>query len=155
MPNHFLLHIGDGDHFTVSSSKSVWGINSNYTYSKGFLNSVKNGDLLWFVKSNTNGQIVAVATFTATQQRIIGPVIDLTLTDAELGWDKIGCGKSKKPGEWDTEIHYKELYNLTNCNLISEIKGAAIIRQYNDKCKVNLVSEYQNIVRYSKVTSSM
>jgi len=155
MHNHFLLNIGDGDHFITSSPKSVWGINSNYTYSKGFLNSVKNGDLLWFVKSKTNGQIVAVATFTGTQQRIIGPVINLTLTDAELGWDKIGCGKSKNPGGWDIEVHYKDLYNLTDCNLISEIKGSAIIRKYNDKCKLNLDTEYKNIVRYSKVTNNM
>jgi len=148
MQKHFLLYIGDGDHFNASSTKSIWGINSNHSFAKGFLSTVKEGDLLWFVKSKTNGQIVAVAKFIQTKKRILGPLIDLTLTNAELGWDKT-------EGEWDTEVHYKDLYNLTQCNMISEIKGAAGIRLYNDKCMVNLPLEYPNIVRYSKVTNRM
>jgi hypothetical protein len=148
MPNHFLLHIGDGIHFTASSVKSIWGIKSQNTWAKAFISNAKEGDLLWFVKSKTNGQIVAVATFTQTKERILGPLIQLTLSDEELGWDKT-------KGNWDTEVHYKDLYNLTPCNLISEIKGAAGIRLYNDKCKVDLPSEYPNIVRYSKVLLKM
>ena len=148
MPNNFLLRIGDGVHFNASSSKLIWGIDSKYSFAKGFLTTAKEGDLLWFVKGKTNGQIVAVATFTRTNKRILGPLIELTLTNAELGWDK-------SEGDWDTEVHYKDLYNLTHCNLISEIKGAASIRLYNDKCKINLITEYPQIIRYSKVTNSM
>ena len=113
-----------------------------------FQKEAKEGDLLWFVKSKTNGQIVAVATFTRTNKRILGPLIELTLTNAELGWDK-------SEGDWDTEVHYKDLYNLTHCNLISEIEGANSIRRYNYKCKINLITEYPQIIRYSKVTNSM
>jgi hypothetical protein len=148
MPNHFILRIGNGDHFNASSSKSTWGITSRHPCAKGFLSSVKEGDLLWFVKSKTNGQIVAVATFTEAMKRILGPLVELTLTDAELGWDKT-------KGEWDTEVRYKDLYNLTHCNLISEIKGAVVIRRYNENCKVNLITEYENIIRYSKITKNM
>lgn len=148
MTNHFLLYIGDGVHFNASSSKSIWGITSTHTSAKGFLRRAKEGDLLWFVKSKTNGQLVAVATFTGTKKRILGPLIELTLTNSELGWDK-------SEGEWDTEVHYKDLYNLTHCKLISKIKGAAGIRRYNDKCKVNLIVEYPYIARYYKVTNSM
>jgi hypothetical protein len=148
MTNHFLLRIGDGDHFNASSTKYIWGINSSHHHSKWFLSTAKPGDSLWFVQSKTNGQIVAVATFTETKKRVLGPLIELTLTNAELGWDKT-------EGEWDTEVHYKDLYNLKQCNLISEIKGPAVIRLYNDKCKVNLITEYPNIVRYSKLTKSM
>ena len=83
-----------------------------------------------------------------TNKRVIGPIIDLTLTNKELGWDKT-------EGEWDTEVHYKDLYNLTDLHLLSEIKGPVGIRPYNEKCKVNLVAEYQNIVRYSKVSQCM
>ena len=142
MPNHFLIYIGDGVHFNASSSRSIWGIDSTLSLTKGFLRRAKEGDLLWFVKSKTNGRLVAVATFTGVNKRILG----LTLTNSELGWDK-------SKGEWDTEVHYKDLYDLTHCNLISEIKGAASIRLYNDKCKVNLITEYPQIVRYSKVTT--
>jgi hypothetical protein len=142
--NHFLLRVGDGVHFNASSSKFIWGVNSSFCAAKSFLATAKEGDLLWFVKSQTKGQIIAVATFTCTNKRIH----DLTLSDSELGWDKT-------EGEWDTEVHYTDLYNLTDCNLHSDIKGAAGIRLYNEKCKVNLITEYPNIVRYSKITTSM
>lgn len=145
---NFLLYIGDGSHFNSSSAKNIWGINSNHSAAMMLLKNAKEGDLLWFVKSKTNGQIVAVSTFTRTVKRILGPLIPLTDTDEELGWNK-------QVGEWDTEVHYKDLYNLTHCNLISEITGSAVIRKYSDKCKVNLVTEYPNIVRYLKVTNSM
>jgi hypothetical protein len=148
MPNHFLLRIGDGDHFNASSSKSIWGITSKHSCSKMFQKEAKADDLLWFVKGKSNGQLVAVATFTGKNERILGPILPLTLTNEELCWDK-------SEGEWDTEVHYKDLYNLTHCNLYSEIKGAAVIRKYTDKCKVNLITAYPNIVRYSKVTNSM
>jgi hypothetical protein len=158
MPNHWLMRIGDGQHFNASSSKSIWGINSEHSCSKGFLTRVKDGDKLWFVKSKPKGktkaeivplaQIVAVATFIRTNERILGPLIVLTFTDSELGWDKT-------EGEWDTEVHYKDLYNVTHINLDSEIEGAAGIRPYNDKCKVNLITEYPQIVRYSGITNRM
>jgi hypothetical protein len=109
---------------------------------------VKEGDVLWFVKSKSKGQIVAVATFIELKERIIGPLIPLTLTDKELGWDKT-------LGEWDIEVHYKDLYNVSECNLISHITGAVSIRPYNERCKVNLIAEYPFIVRYSKVKTTM
>ena len=155
MPNHFLFLIGDGVHFNASSSSSIsrWGVVSTHSTVAHFLKIVKEGDLLWFVKSKTGGQIVAVATFTSENKRILdGPLSDRTLTNAELGWDK-----GKKVGKWDTEIHYKDLYNLTLCKtpLISGIIGQSPVRKYNDNCRVNLITEYPNIVRYSGITNNM
>ena len=147
-PTHFLLRIGDGQHFKNSSQKSIWGINSNTSFGKWFINTAKEGDLLWFVTGKSNGQTVAVATFKGTKTRNIGPLITISLTNEELGW-------TETDGVWDTEIYYSDLYNITQCNLFSEIKGAASIRLYNDKCKVNLPTEYKNIVRYSKITTCM
>ena len=150
MPAHFLLRIGDGIHFNASSSKSIWGINSDTsTHGKWFKSIVKEGDLLWFVTGKSKGQIVALATFTCTQDRIIGPHITLSPTNEELGWNKTY-------GNWDTEVHYKNLYNLTQCDLFSEIKCPSTIRHYDEKkCKIDLPAEYPYIVRYSKVTNSM
>jgi len=148
MSTHWLLRIGDGIHFNASSSKCIWGIVSSIPASKGFLKDVKAGDLLWFIKGASKGQIVAVATYTGIKERILGPLIELTPTNKELGWDRT-------EGEWDTEVHYKDLYNLTHCDLFSEIKGACVIRHYNDKCKVDLPTEYPYIVRYSKIMNSM
>lgn len=147
-PTHWLLRIGDGIHFNSSSSKFIWGIDGSTPFGTWFKSNVKSGDFLWFVKSASKGQLVAVATFTTIQPRIIGPLIALTQTDAELGWDKT-------EGTWDIEVHYTNLYNLSSCRLFSEIKGAATFRKYSEKCAINLPSEYPRIVRYAKVTTRM
>jgi hypothetical protein len=148
MSNHFLLRIGDGKHFNSSSSKSIWGVNSKNNSIPQFLSGVKPGDILWFVKSRSKCQIVAVATFKEAKNRILGPLLALSPTNEDLGW-------VNTEGSWDTEIHYTDLYNLTDCNMFSEIKSPLVIRLYNDKCKVNLLTEYPNIVRYSRVTKTM
>ena len=148
MPNHWLLRVGNGNHFTTSSKYHTWGITSKPAFAKGFIRTVQEGDLLWFVKGGSKGLIMAVATFTCLKERQTGPLIALTLTNEELGW-------TESDGDWDTEVHYKDLYNLMGCDLYSEIKSPSGIRLYNEKCKVNLPSEYPNIVRYSKVTSSL
>ena len=146
MSNHFILRIGDGKHFNASSLKYIWGINSKIPYVRGFINKVKAGDILWFVIGGAKGKIVAVATFKETKKRDIGPLINFTFTNSELGWGQ---------GDWDTEVIYTNLYNLTHLELLSEISSPLSIRSYNDKCKVNLILEYPLIVRYSKVTNSM
>jgi hypothetical protein len=149
MPNHFILRIGDGAHFNASSSKSIWGIDSKVSSCKWFKSIAKAGDVLWFVTGKSKGLIVAMATFTETRERIIGPIIDITLTNKELGW-------VKTYGEWDTEVHYKDLYNLTKSKLHTEIKSPLTIREYNrEKCKVDLPEEHPRIVRYSTTTNSM
>jgi hypothetical protein len=158
MMKHWLFRIGDGIHFNNSSSKKIWGISSETSCSKHFISNAKPGDLLWFVKGGgCGGQIVAMAIFVSTETRNIGPLIFHTLTNKELGWNKT-------EGDWDTEVHYNNLYNLTHLNMKSEIKGSANPRPYKHmglnikgelKCKVDLITEYPLIVRYSKVTNCM
>ena len=149
MPNHYIMRIGDGLNFNASSSKSIWGINSSKGCpGKGFKSKVKEGDRIWFVTRASEGQIVAVATFTHTRERNLGPLIALTLTDEELGW-------TKTEGKINTEVHYKDLYNLTRCKLLSKSKIRSVELYSPKNCEVNLPEEYKNIVRYSKVTKSM
>ncbi len=144
---HWILRVGDGDHFWSSSIKNIWGIDSNNkSNTQVFINTVKSGDLLWFVQSNSKGKLIAVATFTEMKNRETGPLIALTLTNEELGW-------VKTKGNWDIEVHYKNLYDLRLCDLLSEIQSPKVIRKYNEKCKVNLPLEYPYIVKYSKVTA--
>jgi len=131
----------------------MWGINSSTSPAgKMFKSKAREGDLLWFITNKSKGQIVAVATFTGIKARVLGPLMALTFTDDELGW-------TETEGNWDTEVHYKDLYNLTECNLHSEIKSRTTIRVYDEKCKleckVDLPVEYPHIVRYSKATNSM
>jgi hypothetical protein len=84
MATHYLLRIGNGLHFNSSSIRRIWGVNSTYPFTKKFLLTVKEGDILWFVKGGSQGQIVAVATFKEFKSRILGPLIPLTFTDEEL-----------------------------------------------------------------------
>jgi hypothetical protein len=81
--------------------------------------------------------------------RVFGPLLN-TLTNEELGW--IGDDTN-----WasEYEIHYSDLYNITSCNMLTHIKGAATIRKYNENCKVNLAVEYSSITKYSRVTCEL
>tara|TARA_B100001093_G_scaffold144658_1_gene137310 strand:+ start:14270 stop:14464 length:195 start_codon:yes stop_codon:yes gene_type:complete len=64
------------------------------------------------------------------------------LTNEELGWSGSGT-------DWtsDVEIHYTDLYGLTNCELLTHIKSPKTIRKYNEKCMINLAVEYNYITR--------
>jgi len=146
---HWLFRVGDGEHFISSSKQNIWGIVSSNSFGKYFIGNAKEGDVMWFVKSNSNGLLMAVATFTGIKKREVGPLVCLTATNEELGW-------TKTDGTWDTEVHYSNLYNLMSCGLFSSIKCPSTIRTYNaDKCKVNLPVEYASIVRYSNLSQNM
>ena len=139
---HWILRVGDGENFVKGNPRCLWAVKDSH---KSFLENVKQGDKLWFIKSGSNGQILAVATYCSHTKRQIGELINLSLTNAELGWDDNHNS--------DTEIHYTDLYNVSDCNLLTHIKGAVTIRKYNEKCQVNLPIEYANICRYRKVTN--
>jgi hypothetical protein len=148
MTNHWLLRIGDSVNFINSSIQNIWGIDSNQSCSKGFIKKARKGDILWFVKSRSKGLLIAVATFKSSNPRIVGPLINHSLTNQQLGW-------TDSSGDWDTEINYENLYNITECCIYSNILGPLTIRPYTEKCRLDLRKEYENIVRYSKVTKTM
>ena len=144
MTTDWLLRVGDVENFKRSSRYRIWGISSKW---KTFPQDVKSGDRLWFVKNNSQGKLIAVATYRSHNLREFGPLIDVSLTDEQLGWTGSGT-------EWtsNVEVHYSDLYGLSYCHLLSHIKGPSTIRKYDEKCRVNLAVEYSYIVRYSKVT---
>ena len=76
-------------------------------------------------------------------ERELGPLLDISMTNEELGWKGEGVGWTS-----ETEVHYTHLYYLTDYELITHIKGAATIRKYNEKCRVDLAREYNYIERY-------
>ena len=147
MTTDWLLRVGDGENLKRSSKYRIWGISSKISTNKYFIKNVKPGDRLWFVKSKSQGKLVAVATYRSHNMRELGPLVDITLTDEELGWT--GNGE-----DWtaDVELHYTDLYGLSDCELLTHIKGPSTIRKYDEKCRVNLAVEYSYIVRYSRVT---
>lgn len=147
MTTDWLLRVGDGENLKQSSKYRIWGISSTVSANKYFIKNVKPGDRLWFVKSKSQGKLVAVARYRSHNMRELGPLVDITLTNEELGWT--GSGE-----DWtaDVELHYTDLYGLSDCDLLTHIKGAATIRKYDEKCRVNLAVEYSYIVRYSRIT---
>lgn len=147
MTTDWILRCGDGKNLKNSSKNRIWGISSSSSSNKHFLENVKPGDRLWFVKSKSQGKLICVVTYRSHNMRNVGPLIDVTMSDIDLGWTGSGS-------DWtaDVEVHYTDLYGLNDCELLTHIKGAATIRKYNENCKVNLPIEYSYIVRYSRIT---
>ena len=144
---HWLFRASDGENFRRSSIYGIWGIGNKASCHKHFIHNAKEGDILWFVKSNSDGLLLGCAKYRGLVKRQIGELVSLTMTNEELGWEG--------DKEWTYEVRYTDLYNITSLDLRSKIGGATGIRKYNDNCKVDLPKEYENIVRYSTVTRSM
>lgn len=151
MTKDWIIRVEDGKNFINSSKDKIWGANSKDTHTINFKKISKPGDRLWFVKNNSGGKIIAVAIYSSHNMREIGPLLTLTKTDEELGW-------KKKDKISDTEIHYTDLYNLTDYKgLLTHIKQQSGILNYDTigECRVDLPMEYTFITRYCKVTSDM
>ena len=142
MATHWLLRVGDGDEFKSASKYTLWGMDSHKPVNANFLKQVQPGDLLWFVRNKSNGKLLGVATYKAHGKRILGPIVDLSKTNEELGWS----GDMKI----NIEIKYKDLYDLEYCDMLTGIKGQTNVRRYNEKCLLDLPAEYERIVKYSR-----
>lgn len=146
---NWLIRVGDGQNFINSSKYNTWGCTTRTFSSEAFVNNVRKGDKLWFIKANSNGKVLAVATYSSHNKRELGPLINTTLTDEELGWEE-----TKYTYGWDTEIHYIQLYNVSKCELFTHIKGACPIRKENEKCLLDLDIEYFYITKYANITTT-
>ena len=63
--NHYILRVGNGENFKNGSTRHLWAVKDSH---KSFLENVKQGDKLWFIRSKTpedthSGKIIAVAKF--------------------------------------------------------------------------------------------
>ena len=149
MTSDWILRVGDGENLIRSSKYRIWGINTlTSPHGKNFVKNVKPGDRLWFVTSKSHGKLEAVATFQSYNTREFGSLIDISLTNEELGWTGSGI-------DWMTsnvEVHYTDLYGLNDCELLKQIRCPTTIRKYDEKCRINLAVEYSYIVRYRRVS---
>ncbi len=136
--NDWFMRVGDGINFN-NSKYSIWGIHSR---GKNLFTNMKQGDRLWFIQSKTKGKIVGVATYISNNKRIS----NITANNKEQGWR----GEDNK---WDTEIHYRDLYTLTDHSdpLLTHIKSCqSIAKYYKNKCDIDLPLLYSYIVQYYK-----
>ena len=144
--NHFTLHTGDSENFIKGQQFSLWAIRSK---NKRFLKKVKKGDILWFIRSKRAsdihlGKVIAMAVFESYNNRELGPLINTTMDDYDLGWNEKG-------GFCDIEIHYSNMYNLSQSSLFTGQKRGNVVCDYDnikDKLLVNLRMEYESIVKY-------
>jgi len=157
MSANWLFAIGDATNFDKSSSASIWGCKSvtkdgKKSSNARFIRDGKEGDVLWFIKSKTQGRIYAVATFTHTAKREIGPLIAITATSKELGW--VDPRQKESSGDnWDTEVHYKDMYTVINCDIYLQRRcpqASISPTSTNDKYGIDWADEHYKIVRYSK-----
>lgn len=150
MTTHWIFRVGNGKNFVQGSRFNIWGIQSTTNDGKHFIKNVKPGDILWFITNKSQGLIIAVSTYRSHNKRVFGPLLDISMTNKELGW-------TNDETDWisDIEIHYTDLYNVSNCELLTKLKSQTCIMKYNQNCCVVLPVEYSSIVRYSKVTKSL
>lgn len=152
MSEHWIIRIGNGNHFINSSKFNIWGINSkDKCNTNKFINEVKKNDILWFVTSKSSGKAIAVAKFEKLKDREIGPLISFSQINEELGW-------TEHDGGWDIEIHFTDLFNIDVLDILTKINSPRTYRKYSDnvnKIPVNLIEEYENIKKYTKVTREM
>jgi hypothetical protein len=136
MVQHWII-IYKNNNFENSSKYNIWGIKSTTNAGKCFIKNVEKNDIIWFI---CEGKIIGMVEFINLNKRIIGSLINISLTNEELNW--------KGDDNWDIEIHYTNLYNLIDCNIDCKLKGQSSIRRYNkDKCPIDLEEEYEKIKR--------
>lgn len=142
--NHWLLRVGDGENFKNSSKFNIWGIKKKWM---SYMKDIKKGDILWFVvnkkTSGKNGLAIGCAVFNCFKEREIGPLIQISQTDEELGW--------KGDGEWEVEIHYKELYNIETCNILCDTRNPSSVIKNKQE---DLIEEYKLIKRFCKIKTN-
>ena len=148
MINEWIFRIGDGINFINSSKYKIWGINEKY--SKKFLDNVNVGDHLWFILNNKDSKIIAVATYLSHNNRILdGELINFSYTNKELGWNE-------EANKFNIEIHYINLYDLSEYNLLTYLRGPFTVRKFNIyTCIINLENEYQYIHKYCKIINKI
>jgi len=144
---NWLIRVANGLNFKNSSHLSIWGVKKR---NKTFVLDVRENDILWFVvqkkaSDEKCGKVIAVAQFVSIQNRRENPI-----TNEELGWvnvDKI-----------DRLVYYKNLINLTNCELYCNIRNQSPITSYEknrDTFDIDLNTEYKYIVLYQNTSDHM
>ena len=143
---YWYVRIHNGKNFNASMKMGLWALKSFASDGKCFLSNAVEGDILWFIKGKPyGGEIYAAGTFVKTITRPLGPLISVTMTDDEIGWESGPNGSS-----WDTEIYFNNLYVIESLHLAHKAKCQSSIFRVRES-EINLDTEYANIVKYCGV----
>ena len=125
---HYLIRIGDGKNFVKSKRFNAYALDSNSSTVSLFIRHIQKGDVLWFVKANTLGQLWYVVVYKG-------------ITDRELGLDP----------KYDWKFEYEELIHIKRHNLKTFIKDPNTVPTYDYlNGPINLIREYMLILGYEK-----
>ena len=143
---HWFKRIGNGNNFCNSSDKKILFLSSKNANDIHFMKNAKKGDKLWFMLGNSKGRIIGVATFIEFKERVIGPLISLTKTNEELGWDNDTGSRCTH------ELYYDELYNIFDANVSVKLNNRSSMLKFESSKypDINLPIEYHYITKYSK-----
>jgi hypothetical protein len=134
---HWLLRIGDGNNFKNSIQHNIWGLKE--INSKSFIKEVKENDVLWFIPTNSNGLLAYVAEYKCSYKEN-----DANNTyDINNLWHKY----ADYSDTWNIIIEYKNLKNISNRNILSNIKGNSTLRRYvhGKTVEIDLYNLFNNI----------
>jgi hypothetical protein len=124
---HYLIRICDETNFKKTRRLNAFALNSKSSTVSLFIRNIQKGDVLWFVKANTLGQLCYVAVYKG-------------ITEKELELD----------AKWDWKFEYEELIQIKRYNLKTFIKDPNTIPRYENG-PINLDQEYTRIMSDEKI----
>ena len=121
---HYIIRIGDGTNFAKTKRFNAYALNSRAATVCLFIRNIQKGDVLWFVKRQTLGQLCYVAVYKG-------------ITDKELG-----LGPT-----YNWKFEYEELINIKRYKLLTQIKDPNTVPTYDYvNGHINLIREYTLIL---------
>jgi hypothetical protein len=144
----WLVRVGDGANFWNSAALHIWSANSKNSRNINFLKTVAAGDRLWFITKESKGHAVAVATYVSSTKRPEHDLLGLCVGNEKAGWT------GEKAEKVDTEISYKDLYDIRDLKLLTNCKDMFSYVRADDpasRCNIPLPAEYANICKYASV----
>jgi len=121
---HYIIRIGDGTNFVKTKRFNAYALNSRAATVSLFIRNIQRGDVLWFVKRQTLGQLCYVALYKG-------------ITDKELGMEP----------NYNWKFEYEELINIKRYKLLTHVRDPNTIPSYDYvNGHINLIREYNRIL---------
>ena len=141
---HWIIRVQDGVNFR-NSKYPFWGVKSCH---KTRVNKFKTGDIIWFLTSKPyGGKFIGMSEYTCYYDRADEPLIPVhTYSNKDQCWTGEGL--------WSIQMHYKNLYIITEReNIKGVIQCAGSILEYDtfkDKGLPDLYNHYNMFKKYAE-----